>query len=59
MSRPTLKQQWDRWERTPWTQRVDCPESGLTDARPLSDDVPMLPSLGDAIGEELNFHDDD
>lgn len=58
MSRPTLKQQWDRWERTPWTQRVDCPDQGATEACPLSDEGSAY-VRAPHLGEELNFHDDD
>lgn len=34
-----LQLQVERWERLPWTQRIECPESGLTPARRLSDEV--------------------
>lgn len=51
-----MEQQIDRWDRLPWTQRVEC-ESGFTPARPLSDDI-ETPDSGLRIGEELNFHDD-
>lgn len=53
-----MQQQIERWERTPWTQRVECPESGCTLARPLSDEVPAFDATGVHLGEELNFHDD-
>ena len=49
----------ERWKNTPWTQRIECPESGCTPARPLSDEVPLQDSRGLRIGEELNFHDAD
>ena len=53
-----IQRQIDRWENTPWTQRIEPCESGLTMPRPLSDEMPVRAGPGVLLGVDIDFNDD-